>query len=82
MLLAEALAERAEAQNRLKKLTERLGAVARVQEGDTPEEDPQALLEEAEALFGTIAAAAPIRSVFLFFIQPSTAAGSLQPFLV
>lgn len=54
MLLAEALAERAEAQNRLKKLTERLGAVARVQEGDTPEEDPQALLEEAEALFGTI----------------------------
>ncbi|WBT08416.1 DIP1984 family protein [Corynebacterium sp. SCR221107] len=54
MLLAEALAERAEAQNRLKKLTERLAAVSRVQEGDTPEENPEELLAEAEALFGHI----------------------------
>lgn len=54
MLLAEALAERAEAQNRLKKLTERLAAVSRVQEGDTPEENPEELLAEAEALFGRI----------------------------
>ena len=41
MLLAEALAERAQAQERLNSLHERLLTVARVQEGDTPDEDPQ-----------------------------------------
>ena len=40
MLLAEALAERAEAQARLDELRSRIVAVARVQEGDTPDEDP------------------------------------------
>ncbi len=44
MLLAEALAERAQAQERLNSLHERLLAVVRVQEGDTPEEDPQELV--------------------------------------
>ena len=39
MLLAEALAERAQAQERLNSLHERLLTVARVQEGDTPDED-------------------------------------------
>lgn len=51
MLLAEALAERAEAQNRLLRLTERLKAVARIQEGDIPDEDPQELLDEVAVLY-------------------------------
>lgn len=51
MLLAEALAERAEAQNRLLRLTERLKAVARIQEGDTPDENPAELLAEVAALY-------------------------------
>ena len=54
MLLAESLARRAEAQDRLNKVQERLIAVARVQEGDTPEEDPQALLREGQALLEEI----------------------------
>ncbi len=48
MLLAEALAERAQAQERLNSLHERLLTVARVQEGDTPDEDPQELLRELD----------------------------------
>lgn len=56
MLLAEALARRAEAQDRLNKVQERLISVARVQEGDTPEENPQALLSEGEALLEEIEA--------------------------
>ncbi|MBP3088575.1 hypothetical protein EML15_05365 [Corynebacterium sp. sy017] len=51
MLLAEALADRAESQNHLKKLAERLVVVARVQDGDVPEEDPRKLLEDAQRLF-------------------------------
>ena len=54
MLLAEALARRAEAQDRLNKLQGRLNAVARVQEGDTPAEDPQTLLSEAVQLLEEI----------------------------
>ena len=50
MLLAEALAERAQAQERLNSLHERLLAVVRVQEGDTPEEDPQELLRELDGV--------------------------------
>ena len=50
MLLAEALARRAEAQDRLNKLQERLVQGAMIQEGDTPVEDPAAMLEEAAAL--------------------------------
>lgn len=56
MLLAEALARRAEAQDRLNKVQERLISVARVQEGDTPEENPQALLSEGEGLLEEIEA--------------------------
>ena len=47
MLLAEALNERADAQRRLLDLRDRIGANARVQEGEQPPEDPQALLDEA-----------------------------------
>jgi len=47
MLLAEALAQRAEAQHRLDELRSRLVEQARVQEGDEPAEDPDELLEEA-----------------------------------
>ena len=54
MLLAEALAERAQAQERLNSLHERLLTVVRVQEGDTPEEDPQELLRELDGVAGRI----------------------------
>ena len=54
MLLAEALAERAQAQERLNSLHERLLTVARVQEGDTPDEDPQELLRELDGVAGRI----------------------------
>lgn len=50
MKLAEALAERAEAQRRYFQLKERLSLVARVQEGEEPDEDPAELLAEAEQL--------------------------------
>ncbi|GAB3073989.1 DIP1984 family protein [Corynebacterium aquatimens] len=54
MLLAEALAQRAEAQDRLNQVTERLHRVARIQEGDQPDEDPTKLLTEADALMQQI----------------------------
>lgn len=54
MLLAEALAQRAEAQDRLNKVTERLHVVARIQEGDRPDEDPNALISEADGLMSQI----------------------------
>lgn len=54
MLLAEALARRAEAQDRLNALKLRLVEGALVQEGDTPAEDPAALLAEAAALLQEI----------------------------
>lgn len=47
MLLAEALNERADAQRRLLDLRDRIGANARVQEGEQPAEDPQVLLDQA-----------------------------------
>ena len=47
MLLAEALAQRAEAQHRLDELRSRLVDQALVQEGDEPAENPDELLEEA-----------------------------------
>jgi hypothetical protein len=47
MLLAEALNERADAQRRLVDLRDRIGRNARVQEGEQPAEDPQALLDQA-----------------------------------
>ena len=46
MLLAEALAERAQAQERLNTLKDRLVATVRVQEGDEPDENPTDLLRE------------------------------------
>lgn len=48
MKLAEALAARADAQIRLKELRERIASNARYQEGESPAEDPNALIEEAE----------------------------------
>ena len=50
MLLAEALAERAEAQRRYEQLMQRLLRVVRVQEGDEPVEDPEELLTTANAI--------------------------------
>lgn len=48
MKLAEALILRADQQKRLEQLKQRLLRNARVQEGDEPAEDPQALLREFE----------------------------------
>ena len=48
MKLAEALIQRADHRKRLDQLKERLLRVARVQEGDSPAEDPAALLAEVE----------------------------------
>jgi len=48
MKLAEALALRADLQKRLDQLKQRLVKNARIQEGDTPEEDPAALQAELE----------------------------------
>lgn len=48
MKLAEALVLRADTQNRIADLRRRLSLVARVQEGDRPAEDPQALLAEMD----------------------------------
>jgi len=48
MKLAEALILRADHQTRLAQLKNRLKMVARVQEGDQPAEDPQALIAELE----------------------------------
>jgi len=50
MKLAEALLERAELQKRLAQLDSRLQKNAQVQEGDSPAEDPQALLNEQEQM--------------------------------
>lgn len=50
MKLAEALAQRADIQARLNRLQERILRNLKVQEGEAPLEDPQALLEEARAL--------------------------------
>lgn len=48
MKLAEALSLRAEAQNRIEQLRQRLIRNAKVQEGDSPAEDPAELLDELE----------------------------------
>lgn len=48
MKLAEALILRADQQKRLEQLKQRLLRNAKVQEGDAPAEDPQALLREFE----------------------------------
>ncbi|MBD5144611.1 MAG: DIP1984 family protein [Ruminococcus sp.] len=50
MKLAEALNLRADTTKRLSHLSERLAANAKVQEGDSPAEDPSELLEELDRL--------------------------------
>ena len=50
MKLAEGLVLRADAQRRMEQLKQRVLRVAKVQEGDVPAEDPQALLREFEAV--------------------------------
>ncbi len=55
MKLAEALILRKDLQQRLSWLDTRLSASARVQEGDKPAEDPQALLSELDALTDQLA---------------------------
>lgn len=50
MLLSEALAARSEVADRLNEMNRRVAMVAQVQEGDAPDEDPQALIAEAERL--------------------------------
>ena len=50
MLLAEALAERAEAQRRYDQVKERILQNVRIQEGDEPSEDPDELIAEANAI--------------------------------
>jgi hypothetical protein len=52
MLLAEALALRADQQKLLKELTSRIEDNARIPEGARPDEDPVALLERAAAVAG------------------------------
>ncbi len=48
MKLATALSERADLQRRISELSVRLNNNAKVQEGETPAEDPEALLEELD----------------------------------
>ncbi len=50
MKLANALSQRSDVQSRLNMLTSRLCNNARVQEGETPAEDPQVLLAELDTL--------------------------------
>lgn len=54
MLLAEALAERADVTRRIEALRTRLMGVARVQEGESPDEDPAALLNEITELLAQL----------------------------
>jgi hypothetical protein len=54
MKLAEALAERADAQRRIHDLRERLTANVVVQEGESPAEDPQVLLAELDRVFARL----------------------------
>jgi hypothetical protein len=51
MKLAEALILRADQKKRIEQLRQRLTRNAKVQEGDRPAEDPDALLRELEAIF-------------------------------
>jgi len=55
MKLAEALILRADNQKRIEQLKQRMIRSAKVQEGDKPSEDPQALIEEFERLTSDLA---------------------------
>jgi hypothetical protein len=52
MKLAEALAERADALRRIHDLRDRLTTNVLVQEGESPAEDPRALMAELDRVFG------------------------------
>ncbi len=54
MKLAEALILRADTQKRIEQLKQRLLRNAKVQEGDRPAEDPQAMLAELETASATL----------------------------
>jgi Family of unknown function (DUF6847) len=54
MKLAEALANRADLQKRIEQMRGRLQKSALVQEGESPPEDPQELLEETERLISEL----------------------------
>jgi uncharacterized protein DUF6847 len=54
MKLAQALAERADAQRRLAQLKQRVMLSARFQEGEEPPEDPRELLVEADRIAGQL----------------------------
>lgn len=56
MKLAEALALRADLQRRLQQMRTRLSQAALIQDGETPPEDPQALLGEAEGMITQLTA--------------------------
>lgn len=55
MKLAEALIRRADLQKRAQQLQARIQGSAKVQEGDVPAEDPQALLAELSGVFDELA---------------------------
>ena len=50
MKLATALSERSDLQRRLTELSTRLNQNAKVQEGDSPAEEPEALLRETDGV--------------------------------
>ena len=54
MKLGEALTTRADTQKRAHEMLSRIEAVARIEEGDTPLEDPSELLAETDMLFGVL----------------------------
>ena len=54
MKLAEALAERADAQRRVAQLVKRIQLSARTQEGETPPEDVNELLDEMDGLLDRV----------------------------
>ena len=54
MKLAEALRVRADLQKKVARLEERLQAVAKVQEGDDPEETPEDLFAELQQAIGEL----------------------------
>ena len=53
MKLANALSQRSELQERIRQLEYRLQNNAKVQEGETPAEDPMELLRELDSILGT-----------------------------
>jgi hypothetical protein len=54
MKLAEALIERADLQKKISEIEERLDRVSKVQEGETPAEDPNLLLKELTNCYNTL----------------------------